>query len=44
MFAPISGYQDFWGERQVLTVSACARRVSPARSGASCSGQRGGGN
>ena len=32
------------GERQVQTVSFRARRVSPARSGASCSGQKGGGN
>ena len=39
--------RNFWGERQAQTASSCARRLlagSPARSGASCSGQKGGGN
>ena len=43
--APCSGkFKELGGERQAQTVSFCARLVSPARSGASRSGQKGGGN
>ena len=39
-----ASYEEFGGDRQAQTASFCARRVSPARSGASGSGQKGGGN